>query len=86
MEILPGNSLHGLHRTDTIDYVICISGEIEMLMDDSSVRLGAGDIMIQRGTNHGWVNKGTVPCRLAVILVDGKPKRSGSVTGVQNAR
>ncbi len=86
MEILPGNSLHGLHRTDTIDYVICISGEIEMPMDDSSVRLGAGDIMIQRGTNHGWVNKGTVPCRLAVILVDGKPKRSGSVTGVQNAR
>jgi mannose-6-phosphate isomerase-like protein (cupin superfamily) len=86
MEVQPGNQAHGLHRTDTIDYVICISGEIDMDMEDSKVTLKAGDIMIQLGTNHGWVNRGSVPCRLAVVLVDGKPKRAGSVAGTQGAR
>jgi len=86
MEIAPGNSLHGLHRTDTIDYVICIAGEIAMRLDDSTVTMKADDIMIQRGTNHGWINPGTVPARIAVILVDGKPKRAGSVSGSGNAR
>ena len=42
--------------------------------------------VIQRGTNHGWVNEGSVPCRLAVVLLDGNPKRSGSVAGSSNAR
>lgn len=87
MEIMPGNVSHGLHRTDTIDYVICIAGEITMLLDDGgSVKLRAGDVLIQRGTNHGWVNEGSVPCRLAVVLLDGNPKRSGSVAGSSNAR
>jgi quercetin dioxygenase-like cupin family protein len=86
MEIAPGNTLHGLHRTDTIDYVICIAGEIAMRLDDSTVTMKAGDIMIQRGTNHGWINPGTVPARIAVVLIDGKPKRAGSVTGSRNAR
>lgn len=86
MEIQPGNTAHGLHRTDTIDYVICIAGEIDMDMEDSKVTMRAGDVLIQLGTNHGWVNRGTVPCRLAVVLVDGKPKRAGSVSGTQGAR
>ena len=87
MEFQPGNALHGLHRTDTIDYVICITGEMTMLLDDGvSVTLQPGDVLIQRGTNHGWVNKGTVPCRLAVVLLDGTPKRPGSITGVASAR
>ena len=86
MEIQPGNAAHGLHRTDTIDYVICISGEIDMDMEDSKVTLRAGDILVQLGTNHGWVNRGAVPCRMAVVLVDGKPKRPGSVSGTQGAR
>ena len=87
MEFQPGNELHGLHRTDTVDYVICISGEMTMVLDDDkTVTMHPGDIMIQRGTNHGWVNKGSVPCRLAVVLIDGTPKRVGSITGAGNAR
>ena len=87
MEFAPGNELHGLHRTDTIDYVICISGAITMLLDgDAKVVLHPGDVLIQRGTNHGWVNAGTVPCRLAVVLLDGSPKRAGSISGGGNAR
>ena len=75
VEIQPGNAPH-MHRTDSIDYVICLQGEIEMQLDDgASVRMQAGEVMVQRGTSHAWVNRGSVPCRLAVVLVDGKPKR-----------
>jgi len=86
LEIEPGNELHGLHRTDSVDYVICLAGEIDMHLDDSVVKLAAGDVLIQRGTRHAWVNRGSVPARLAVVLVDGKPKRAGSVGGGQLAR
>ena len=86
IEFKPGNQLHGLHRTDTIDYVICMSGEIDMEMDDSTVRMKAGDVMIQRGTNHGWINRGTMPARVAFVLVDGQPKRVEFVKGTQSAR
>jgi quercetin dioxygenase-like cupin family protein len=68
----PGNPGR-MHRTETIDYVIVISGEIDMDMDDSSVHLRAGDVMVQRGTNHAWVNRGTAPARLAFVLLDAKP-------------
>ncbi len=68
----PGNSAV-THRTETLDYVICLEGEIEMDMDDSSVKLKAGDILVQRGTNHTWMNRGTVRARIAVVLVDAKP-------------
>ena len=68
----PGNPGR-MHRTETIDYVIVISGEIDMDMDDSTVHLRAGDVMVQRGTNHAWVNRGTAPARLAFVLVDAKP-------------
>jgi uncharacterized cupin superfamily protein len=78
--------VHGLHRTDTVDYVICIAGEIDMDLDDSTVTMRAGDVMVQLGTNHAWANRGTVPARVAFVLVDGTPKRAGSVTGAQNAR
>ena len=75
VEIQPGNAPY-LHRTDSIDYVICLQGEVEMQLDDgATVQLAAGDVLVQRGTNHAWVNRGTTPCRLAVVLIDGKPKR-----------
>ena len=61
LDFLPGNSLHGQHRSDTIDYVICTKGAIDMLLDDQVVHMEAGDIMIQRGTNHAWSNRGTEP-------------------------
>jgi len=62
----------GMHRTRTIDYALILSGEIDMLLDDSEVHLKAGDVLIQRGTNHAWVNRGDEPCRVAFILLDAK--------------
>lgn len=86
MEFQPGNAGH-MHRTDTVDYVICIEGEIDMELDDAqTVTLRAGDVLIQRGTNHAWLNRSDKPCRLAVVLIDGAPKRDGSIAGMVNAR
>ena len=61
------------HRTNSVDYAIVLSGEIDMLLDDSEVHVTAGDVIIQRGTNHAWVNRGTEPCRIAFILIDAEP-------------
>lgn len=65
----------GSHRTDSIDYAVVISGEIDMWLDDEAddVHLGPGDIVVQRGTNHAWVNRGTEPCVMAFVLIDAKP-------------
>ena len=82
----PGNHAH-MHRTETIDYIIVMDGEIEMDMDNSTVKLRAGDILIQRGTNHAWANRSDKPARVAFVLVDGKPLGIGKpVTGVASAR
>jgi mannose-6-phosphate isomerase-like protein (cupin superfamily) len=61
-----------MHRTKTIDYALIVSGEIDMLLDDSEIHLRAGDVVIQRGTNHAWVNRGNQPCQVAFIMVDAK--------------
>ena len=61
---------HAMHRTESIDYGIVLSGEIDMWLDDSEVHLKAGDIIVQRGTNHAWVNRGNQPCRIAFVLID----------------
>jgi quercetin dioxygenase-like cupin family protein len=82
----PGNHPH-MHRTETIDYVIVLDGEIEMDMDASSVTLKAGDIMIQRGTNHAWANRSDKRARVAFVLIDAEPLGIGKpVTGAHNAR
>jgi mannose-6-phosphate isomerase-like protein (cupin superfamily) len=57
------------HRTDSIDYAVVISGEIDMEMDDTVVHLKAGDVLVQRGTIHNWVNRGPVPCVIAFVLI-----------------
>jgi len=62
-----------MHRTRSVDYAIVMSGEIDMLLDDSEVRLRAGDVVVQRGTNHAWANRGTETCRIAFVLIDAKP-------------
>jgi mannose-6-phosphate isomerase-like protein (cupin superfamily) len=62
----------GMHRTQTIDYAIIMSGEIDMLLDDSEVHLKAGDVVIQRGTNHAWANRGDKSCKIAFALIDAK--------------
>jgi mannose-6-phosphate isomerase-like protein (cupin superfamily) len=61
------------HRTETIDYAVVLSGELDMELDDEVVHLKAGDLVVQRGTIHNWANRGTVPCVVAFVLVDAKP-------------
>ena len=68
-----GGARHpGMHRTRSIDYAIVLEGEIEMLLDEGEVHLQAGDVLVQQGTNHAWVNRGTTPCRIAFVLIDAK--------------
>jgi mannose-6-phosphate isomerase-like protein (cupin superfamily) len=63
-----------MHRTDTLDYAIVMSGAIDMTLDDGLVvHLKAGDVLVQRGTIHNWINNGTEPCIIAFILIDAKP-------------
>jgi mannose-6-phosphate isomerase-like protein (cupin superfamily) len=59
-----------MHRTRSLDYVIVLSGEIDMLLDDSEVHLKAGDVLVQQATNHAWVNRSGKPCRVAFVLID----------------
>jgi mannose-6-phosphate isomerase-like protein (cupin superfamily) len=61
-----------MHRTRSIDYAIVLDGEIDMLLDDSEVHLKAGDVLVQQGTNHAWVNRGKKPCRICFVLIDAK--------------
>jgi len=65
------------HRTDSIDYAVVMSGEIDMELDDTVVHLKAGDVLVQRGTIHNWVNRGAEPCVMAFILIDAKPVEVG---------
>jgi hypothetical protein len=60
----------GMHRTRSIDYAIVMDGEIDMLLDETEVHLKAGDVLVQQGTNHAWVNRGDKPCVVAFILID----------------
>ncbi len=63
----------GMHKTNSIDYAIIMSGEIDMLVDEDEVHVKAGDVVVQRGNNHAWANRGTEPCRIAFILIDSDP-------------
>jgi mannose-6-phosphate isomerase-like protein (cupin superfamily) len=63
----------GFHKTSSTDYAIVLSGEIVALMDDGEVLLKAGDVLIQRGTNHAWSNRTDKPAYLAFVLVDAAP-------------
>ena len=59
-----------IHRTRSLDYVVVLEGEIDLLLDDRDVRLGAGDVVVQQATNHAWINRGAATCRLAMVFVD----------------
>lgn len=61
-----------MHRTETIDYGIVLDGELVLIMDEGETTVRAGDIIIQRGTNHGWANRSDKNCRIAFILIDGR--------------
>jgi quercetin dioxygenase-like cupin family protein len=76
LELAPGNSPR-MHRTDSLDYAVIMSGEIDMELDGSTTHLTAGDVIVQRGTVHNWVNRGTQPCVIAFVLIAAKPVEVG---------
>ncbi|MBF4516927.1 cupin domain-containing protein [Flavobacterium sp. ANB] len=61
-----------MHRTETIDYGIVLEGELTLIVDRGERTINAGDIIIQRGTNHAWANRSGKNCRVAFILIDGR--------------
>ncbi len=70
----PPNNNPVMHRTETVDYIIILSGKIDMELDDGeTVTMGPGDVMVQRGTNHAWINRYDEVCRMVFVLVDAKP-------------
>lgn len=62
-----------MHKTNSVDYLVVASGEMWMVMEDGETLLRTGDCIVQRGTNHAWVNKSDKPCVLIAVLVDAKP-------------
>ncbi len=67
----------GMHLTHSVDYAIIMRGEIDMILDDTEVHLRAGDVVVQRGNNHAWSNKGSEPCTIAFVLIDADPVMPG---------
>lgn len=63
----------GMHRTRTLDYAIVLEGEIWAVLDEGETLLRAGDVLIQRGTNHAWANRSSKTARIAFVLIDGAP-------------
>ena len=63
----------GFHKTNSVDYAIVLSGEIYALMDEGEVLLKAGDVLVQRGTNHAWSNRTDEPAYVAFVLIDAEP-------------
>jgi mannose-6-phosphate isomerase-like protein (cupin superfamily) len=63
----------GFHKTNSVDYVIVLSGEIYAVMMQDEVLLKAGDVLVQRGTNHAWSNRSEQPAVLAFVLIDAEP-------------
>lgn len=77
LRIEPG-AARFMHRTETLDYGIVLTGSCELELDDDvRVQVSAGDIVVQRGTIHAWGNNGTEPCVLAFILLDAAPAVAG---------
>ena len=65
-----------MHRTSSVDYGIVLEGAVELELDDSKrVQLSAGDVVIQRGTIHAWVNESAKPARMAFVLIDAMPAK-----------
>ncbi len=68
-----GGAPHPLmHRTQTLDYGIVLEGELTLVLDKDEATIRAGDIVIQRGTNHAWANRSGHTCRVAFVLIDGR--------------
>jgi len=76
LQLAPGVSPRN-HRTDSIDYAVVMSGEVDMELDETTVHLKAGDVLVQRGTIHNWVNRGAEPCVIAFVLIAAKSVTAG---------
>jgi quercetin dioxygenase-like cupin family protein len=77
VEYAPGVSPR-MHRTQTVDYAVVMAGEIFMVLDGGKeVHLKQGDVIVQRGTVHDWINRGSVPCVIAFVLIASKQPRIG---------
>jgi mannose-6-phosphate isomerase-like protein (cupin superfamily) len=59
-----------MHKTDTIDYIILLKGDVTLILDEEEVTLEPHDVVVQRGTNHAWVNNGDEPALLIAVLID----------------
>ena len=67
-----------MHKTSTVDYIIVLKGEITAIMETGEKLLRAGDVLVQRGTNHSWSVRGAEPCIIAAVLVSAKPVGASS--------
>jgi len=76
LEFAPGLAPRN-HRTDSVDYGVILSGEIDMELDGTNVHLKAGDVFVQRGTIHNWINRGTASCVIAIVLIAAKSVDAG---------
>jgi len=77
LELQPGN-IPRVHRTDSLDYAVIMKGEIDMELETGEItHLKAGDVVVQRGTVHNWINNGTEPCVIAFVLIAAKPVEIG---------
>ena len=61
-----------MHKTETIDYIILLKGDVTLVLDEEEVNLKSFDVVVQRGTNHAWVNNGKEPALLVAVLIDSK--------------
>ncbi len=66
----------GFHVTDTVDYAICLEGEIWAVLDEGETLMRPGDVLIQRGTYHAWANRSDRACRMAFVLIDAEPLKN----------
>ncbi len=74
LELPPGCPAH-MHKTETLDYVIMLEGECDMVLDDGAeVHMNQGDVMVQRATYHGWANRSSKPCKIVFVLIDAKKR------------
>ena len=79
IEFAPGNGPRN-HRTDSLDYAVVLSGEIDMDLDGVETHLKPGDVIVQRGTIHNWINRGTEPCVIAFVLIAANSAVAGGKT------
>jgi quercetin dioxygenase-like cupin family protein len=77
----PDTSRHpGMHRTATVDYIVLLTGRVTLLLDDDEIDLEPFDVVVQRGTNHAWVNRGNIPALLLTVMIDAAEMRAERLT------